>query len=84
MQKSMGQTEMLEDLVGMCQGLDGDDDLELGSYQNSESFRPKVVHPLGVPSTNTTSDEFKKMGELEELEMKKLGGKEEVSHNEVQ
>ena len=41
-QKSLGQTEMLEDLVGMVKGLDGDDDVELGSdypYQNSENFR---------------------------------------------
>ena len=33
---------MLEDLVGMVERLDGDDEVELGSdypYQNSENFR---------------------------------------------
>ena len=47
-QKSMGQTEMLEDLVGMVKGLDGDDDIELGSdypyakeLQNSDGLNFK-------------------------------------------
>ena len=80
-QKSMGQTEMLEDLVGMVKGLDGDDDVELGSdypYQNSENMRrsKKQVRPGGVPSTNTTSVELKN---LADLEMQKK--EEEVSHN---
>jgi hypothetical protein len=92
----MGQTEMLEDLVGMVRRLDGDDDLELGSdypYQNSENFRrtqkptnniPYV--PGGVPSTNTTSYEFKnKMGDLEDIEMNKINKVDEaLSHNPVQ
>ena len=77
----MGQTEMLEDRVGMVERIDGDDEVELGSdypYQNSENFRrsKKQVRPGGVPSTNTTSVELKN---LEGLEMKK--NDEEVSHN---
>ena len=83
----MGQTEMLEDLVGMVEGLDGDDDVELGSdypYQNSENFKrsKKQVRPGGVPSTNTTSIEFKNL--VGDLEMQKLskGNEEDVaSHN---
>jgi len=61
-QKSVGQTEMLEDLVGMVKGLDGDDDVELGSdypYQNSESFNRVKKPNGGLPSTSTTSYEFK-------------------------
>lgn len=69
----MGQTEMLEDLVGMVQGLDGDEDLEIGSYQNSENLNSRVKKPAvgGVPSTNTTSFELKnRMGEMMESEDK--------------
>jgi hypothetical protein len=47
--------------------------LELGSdypYQNSENFRRSQKPNIGVPSTNTTSYEFKnRMGEIEDLEM---------------
>jgi hypothetical protein len=85
---------MLEDLVGMVEGLDGDVDLELGSdypYQNSENFRrtKNVNIPGRVPSTNTTSYEFKnKMGDLEgDMEMKIMNKQDEnhlVSHNIVQ
>ena len=79
---------MLEDLVGMVQGLDGDDDVELGSdypYQNSESFNRNKKPNGGVPSTNTTSYDFKnKIGYLEDLEMQKINKAEEVSHNIVQ
>jgi hypothetical protein len=65
---------MLEDLVGMVQGLDGDDDVELGSdypYQNSEACFNRIKKPNGgVPSTNTTSYEFKnKIGSMDEFEM---------------
>lgn len=84
----MGQTEMLEDLVGMVQGLDGDDDVELGSdypYQNSESFNRTKKPNGGLPSTNITSYEFKnKIGDLEDLEMHKMNKANEVSHNIVQ
>jgi hypothetical protein len=79
---------MLEDLVGMVQGLDGDDDVELGSdypYQNSENFRrsKKQVRPGGVPSTNTTSVELKNlMGDLEMQKMSKAND-DEASHNLV-
>jgi hypothetical protein len=74
---------MLEDLVGMVQGLDGDDDVELGSYQNSENLRPRNIHHR-VPSTNTTSYDFQNKMNMEEVEMQKLTkGREDqiVSHN---
>ena len=72
---------MLEDLVGMIQGLDGDnEEVEMGSdypyrneLQGSEVIK-KVSRPGGVPSTNTTSYEFKnRFGESGgDLELGKL------------
>jgi hypothetical protein len=78
---------MLEDLVGMVQGLDGDDDIELGSdypYQNTENCNRGKKPNGGVPST-ATSYEFKnKIGSMEDLEMQKMNKADDVSHNIVQ
>jgi hypothetical protein len=64
---------MLEDLVGMVEDFDKINDVELGSdypYQNSESINRIKKRNGGVPSTNTTSYEFKnKIGSMDDLEM---------------